>query len=747
MVRRKDMFRRMFLRMWLAVSLMSCCLPLHAYGGEACPCDSSSDASLENFILSNVLSNVSRYSGVVRSYRAQMYVRGQYHVHKRNYLIRLVPDMFRFYRDVSDYVTESVSDLSYTFPDIYAMKMRALTGTFRHNKSGIRNSSDFLTLNVYSPTLLPDMLISPLSVGAEKHYLYCLDSLAGGGDSLQYHIRIIPRSKSLQLLRGTMVVNDSTWTIDRITLEGRVELLDFRIHMQMGRQGGTVFLPERVEMSTMFRFLWNKIEGNYTARLDYDDIVLAEPSDSLPSARPDVPESGGYDLTSAFSLHCDDSEVLSDTAYVAAHRPFPLTPAQKGIYADFYSRKSRPMQVVPTDRQKNLLFWGQVGDALMSSYTLNLPGKGGHFRFSPLIDLGMFSYSHSNGLSYKQRFNYTRLFERGRWLRFQPMAGYNFTRKEFYWDVDLDFYYAPRHLGALTFEVGNGNRIYTSRVMDELRQSVDSLVDFSKLHLEYFNDMYVRVGNRIEIVNGLQLHTSLDMHWRRAMKASEVQIQDASRHISPVSLRPTYVTFAPRVKLAWTPGQYYYMNGNRKVYLHSRYPTFALDYERGFDGILGSNGSFERIEADVQQRIRLSAISSLFYRYGGGVFTEQESVYFVDFVNFNRSNLPMGWSDDISGSFHLLDNDWYNSSRWYARAHLTYEAPFIILPHSRKLTGVVHSERLYFSMLYTTHLQPYLELGYGVGTYLFNLGVFASNVNGKFHEVGCKFTFELFSGR
>ena len=107
----------------------------------------------------------------------------------------------------------------------------------------------------------------------------------------------------------------------------------------------------------------------------------------------------------------------------------------------------------------------------------------------------------------------------------------------------------------------------------------------------------------------------------------------------------------------------------------------------------------------------------------------------------------MGWSDDISGSFHLLDNDWYNSSRWYARAHITYESPFIILPHSRKFTGFVHSERLYLSTLYTTHLHPYIEFGYGVGTYLFNLGIFASNVNGKFHELGCKFTFELFNGQ
>ena len=189
------------------------------------------------------------------------------------------------------------------------------------------------------------------------------------------------------------------------------------------------------------------------------------------------------------------------------------------------------------------------------------------------------------------------------------------------------------------------------------------------------------------------------------------------------------------------------MDGRRKVYLHSNYPTLSLDYEHGFKGVFGSNGSYGRLEADIHQCIRLSSVSNLYYRYGGGVFTEQKEVYFVDFANFSRSNLPVGWEDEISGAFHLLDNDWYNSSRWYSRAHLTFEAPFIILPRVRSYQGVVHSERLYGSILYTTHLHPYVELGYGICTYLFNLGVFTSNVNGKFHEVGCKFTFELFGGR
>jgi hypothetical protein len=36
-------------------------------------------------------------------------------------------------------------------------------------------------------------------------------------------------------------------------------------------------------------------------------------------------------------------------------------------------------------------------------------------------------------------------------------------------------------------------------------------------------------------------------------------------------------------------------------------------------------------------------------------------------------------------------------------------------------------------------------LGYGVGTHIFDVGVFVSFANWKYHEVGVKATFELFN--
>ena len=125
--------------------------------------------------------------------------------------------------------------------------------------------------------------------------------------------------------------------------------------------------------------------------------------------------------------------------------------------------------------------------------------------------------------------------------------------------------------------------------------------------------------------------------------------------------------------------------------------------------------------------------------------TINDNVYFVDFVNFSRSNLPEGWNDEIGGTFQLLDRRWYNSSRQYWRGNMTYESPFILLRPLNRWLGMIQQERLYGGLLFMPHLNPYIELGYGIGTHVFDVGAFTSFVNGKFDTVGFKFTFELFN--
>ena len=135
-------------------------------------------------------------------------------------------------------------------------------------------------------------------------------------------------------------------------------------------------------------------------------------------------------------------------------------------------------------------------------------------------------------------------------------------------------------------------------------------------------------------------------------------------------------------------------------------------------------GEYERIEASAEQMIRLQGVRSIAYHIGMGCFTNQKDLYFVDYVDFANRNLPQGWNDDIGGTFQSLDGRWYNASSHYVRGNMTYEAPFILLYPVSRLLSFIQKERIYGGILFMPHLNPYIELGYGFATHIFDAGIF-----------------------
>lgn len=436
--------------------------------------------------------------------------------------------------------------------------------------------------------------------------------------------------------------------------------------------------------------------------------------------------------------------IKSDASTFGVLLSIPLSDREKQLYKDYAYRRDT---VSVQRKSKSQAFWGTMGDLMVEDYKFNLSNIGS-VRFSPFINPLLFSYSGSNGLSYRQDFRYNRIFRGDKWLRIVPKLGYNFTRKEFYWSLNADFEYWPQKRGFFRLSVGNGNRIYSSKMLDELKAMPDSIFNFDLIHLDYFKDLYFNFRHSFEITNGLDISLGFSAHKRTAVEKSRFVITGDYPMPPPEFMerfRNTYISFAPRIRVEWTPALYYYMNGKRKINLRSDYPTFSVDYERGIEGVFKSTGEYERIEFDLQHKIQLGLMRNIYYRFGFGAFTNQDELYFVDFANFARHNLPVGWNDEIGGVFQVLDGRWYNSSRRYVRGHFTYEAPFLILRHLMKYTRYVQNERLYISALSMPHLQPYLEVGYGIGTHVFDVGVFVSSENWKFSGIGCKFTFELFN--
>lgn len=696
--------------------------------------------AVEWLILKNIFQYSPFYARAVDEYKAELYLKGRIKVHKSNKLIRHIPSMFRLEKGVDDYMLESVSEMHFVAPDVYNRKVKAMSTTFPREKGQIVDLTDFLNMNIYSSSIMTDKLLSPLDQKSSRYYHYLLDTVADIRGRHQYKILVIPKFEGTQLVNGYIWVDGMDWTIHETYMEGKFDVITFKLHTIMGDSGDEEFLPVRLNLNVEFKFMGNHLEMDAGAWMKYNSVVFTKDGKRKKSNKKHF-----HDLTEVYQLTCDTTKLITDKEKFEKLRPFPLTDEEDSLYNAWAVRKAdKEIEKTLNKKKKSTEFWGQVGDALVTNYNVNISGIG-NVRCSPLINPVMLSYSHSKGVSYKQKFKYNRLFPNGRMLKITPQIGYNFTHKDLYLKGSVSFLYWPEKQGSFDVDAGNGNRIYSSVVLDKLKAMPDSLFDFEDMDLDYFKDIYMNAFHVVEPVNGLKIKTGVSMHWRYLVNSKREELMDIFDKIERMKIRSEYNSFSPRIRIEWTPGMYYYMNGRRKMNVKSKMPTFILDYERGLKGVFGSADAHERWEFDVQQQIKLNQIRTFAYRVGGGLFTRMDNMYFVDFVNFRRSNIPEGWNDEIGGTFQLLDGRWYNSSRQYWRGHMTYESPFILLRPLNKWLGMIQHERLYAGILFMPHLNPYVELGYGIETHVFDAGVFISSINGKYDTVGFKFTFELFN--
>ncbi len=685
------------------------------------------------------------YMDYVQEYRADLYVKAQLDIIKKNIGFRYIPGLFKVEKDANRYILETYSELHYTAPNIYDEKIKAYTGTLPDVRE-IPGISEYLNINIYAPYLVGQQLLSPLAPNSNKYYRYAIDSVSSDREQrTEYHIRFIPRNKSHLLVEGNMVVTEGAWSIREFCFKGKADLLDFKCHIFMGEVGtDKEYLPIKNNIEACFAFFYNVLEGYYEANLTYKEIHFRKKETEKKKTKTN------YNLTDSYSLQCDREAYKKDPTLLDSLRPQPLTESEIHIYNRYKDRDSLPLTEIDSVEVRRKKRWSAVGDFFISDSKWNL-NDNMTLRNSPFMSPLMFSHSKTNGTAYRQDIKLSLLPRENQSLYIGTRLGYNFTNREFYWSGNTELHYWPEHQGMLRLNVGNGNRIGNSRIIDKLKElPADTIIDFDKLNYDLFLDLNFEISNRLEIVNGLT--TTLGFIYHRRTPAEHPD--DSFRQIDlPTNiqegiwknLRPEFRSFAPRIRVEWTPGQYYYMNGRKKINLHSRYPTFSVDWERGIKGVFKSDTKYERIEFDMQHHIRTGLLSHIYYRVGCGMFTKQDETFFVDYANFRKSNLPENWNDEIGGVFQALNGRWYNASPYYVRGHITYDAPFLLMRHLLKYTGHVQNERLYLNMLAMDHLGPYFEVGYGIGTFVFDMGLFLSLEDFKRVGFGYKITFELFS--
>lgn len=664
-----------------------------------------------------------RYQQAIQHYQADTYIKGYTYTPKRNRMIRYMHWLTPVDKHPDNQLFELDAQSNYQAPNHYQNQIKAFQTSRLSEGSHYQELFAFINMNIYAPTIYDKEIITPLSPEADKYYAFRLEGSELVEGRLLHRIRFTPRKWSQKLLSGELQVVDSLWTVDRILMKGRASLEDFEIDMRFSREESQQLLPVQADLRMQFEAFGNQIITELHAALRYQEVIYNtsfEEGDRL-----------SLDETRYYTVAGDSLRLITDSSYWASRRDKPLSTTEQALYNE-----------TPTIEQIDsslINHYAQLGQRLTS--TVNRDYKSVRMQYSGLFNPLQLSYGSEHGVTYKQELRLSHTYARDRQLRFHPEVGILFRSKQLRIKATTDWEYKPERRGMLRLTLANDNQEFPSEVIQlisEKLQLTEKVKDFNfkELDLPYYHHYYADLSNQIELFNGMTFFGGIAYHLRtpvpKEREGTLIKLKNAN-------------DFEPFIGLTYTPRQHYWMDGYRKEYLYSAFPTFRLELGKGIYGVMGSHSDYWRLETGLNQTLRLGLSERLSYNFSSGFYFETRYNYFANFRYFAKQYFPEPWRDRFGGIFHLLSSDWYYASERYVQAHCMYEAPFILLHFIKPRTHrYIVSERFYLSQLWTPVKPNHTEMGYGVGNDLLNVALFLGFDKFKYQGAGLKLSLELF---
>lgn len=687
-------------------------------------------------IMSRTMNAAEKYNDLVDHYTAEVYTRSYVETVRKNFFYKythLIPNFVLHDPNHDEAVIETISDFRFEYPNSYIQDIKHVTGTLTGRKDIDMIPFKLLNINIYGETTNDESFFMPIRFSTAKYYRYTLYQTISENNKTYYNIHFTPIYENPKLLKGYFIVEKGTWRVIFFRGEGLDIFSDFSFEMTMGDEWITNYLPVSFTIYQTAAYLGNILASRHLADITYKDIRLRQILEPVRS----------LNISDSYKVRLDAVPVSSDSLFWEEQRPIPLQAREKDVINRHIQQQfSEEAQKANGDSLSGSRKAQQMAQRMVLNS--NYKYRSTRIGYSGLLNPLMLGYSSRDGVSYRQKLSFSIDLNRSRTFKVNAFAGYLFRRKEFFTDLTTSWNYEPFHLGTASFSVGIGNPTYSSLFVDQIQERLKNQgLSFEDISLRYYKDYYFKLFNTYELVNGVLLQTGVDYHIRKS-KNSPLMLRAASDIISPIEeLFGTKKSFAPYLRLSWTPVQYYRYEGRQKIHERSAFPTFKVEFSRSFMDILGSTSQYNRLEFDISQNIQFGLMNSFQYHLGTGMFINQETEYFADFVYFSKNNFPENWNDGLGGNFNLLSRDLYNASESYIQAHTMFETPFLILKNIPFVSDFADKERIYLSQLYTPQIISYTELGYGIGNRFFNAGIFGSFHKTSFKQIGVRAAFEL----
>jgi hypothetical protein len=566
------------------------------------------------------------------------------------------------------FLSESLTKVAYKRPD--KIKMEVVSS--RESGGGFGLSVPFFVnfytnnVDLFTGDMAPRGFVSPLADAAFHYYKFHYEGNFFEGDKMIDRIKVTPRRKNEPLFEGFVQIVDGEWRIHSLSLTTNkqygLDLLDtVRITQVHAAVNNEIWRTQNQVISfaaSIFGFVlagdFLNVYSNYNLNPGFHkkffDRILMK-----------------YDT--AFNKH--------DSLYWSNLRPVPLEPDEKRDFQvkDSIRRADRDSMYSENNidslrkAQKPVrplqLIKGGVTRNFYSTHSFKT------YRFEPLLDGLQYNTVEGVSLTALQSF------------RIRPKEG----KQEYDLDWNTRYGFSNSHLNSfVSFTIrqkesfrnhyirfSGGKQVLQfnrDNPIDEFSNSISTLF-YRRNYLKLYEAWFGKIEYNTSFENGLRLNATADYENRIPVENSTdfsffyKERQFTPNHPYELATIPftQHAATVAAITLSYQPGQYYVALPERKIPISSKYPTFELQYAKGFPNLFASTADFDKWKFTVYDDANLKLLGTFKYRFSVGGFLNNRHVDIPDFTHFNGNQTSVNFN--YLNSFQLASYYRYSNTEHF----------------------------------------------------------------------------------
>ncbi len=522
------------------------------------------------------------------------------------------------------------------------------------------------------------------------------------------------------------------------TMAGSIKYQSVEINHRVQRQPiATVAKADTVTVVTKSNPKQEKLRQEVKKIADKEDITnrdmrkLAKLEQELSNiAEEEQREAEGkeksLEIERNYVMEEDSSMVRNDTVLLNSLRAIPLTAEELRTYHKYDSI----VKINPRDSTGEVLHKGKNQSwfsILINGTPSTKLNDGLYMKFGGLLGLDALGFNVTDGYSYGLSGGLRKHHEKTsrRWWLDGDIK-WAFSRQAPLWNLSFRHLYHPERRAFWEIKGGQDSKDFAGYNGVGYVNMWSSLL-FRVNYANLYHDNYVRLTHQTDIVNGLTLNTVLQWSDRHALQniTDHSYFYQKSRDYRPNIPRNADVAANSAllsdnraalldVMLSYTPEYYYRKRGERKIMLHSRYPTFSLLWKKGIPDVFNSVSDFDLLQFKITQHFEFGYYNEFNYTAGAGKFFNTRRMAFADYTHFYGNEAGVSLNDHSQSiPYQLLPQYTYSTDNWYVGGYARYQSPLLALKYIPFLTNALFNENLYVSYLLQPNLRHYTETGYG----------------------------------